>query len=216
MHFCRQHVPQGNVMARWKCPQCSRIYPVQPKSCPSCTKPGTHTVECPDCGKECKVPAMAAGKRGRCICGNVFRIEIPSATPSCDLSENTFRPNPTEPSANPTSKTNSGISLIVICSFASIGGCFGGVVGLFAAHYFALWGGFVLMGEPGSLARWSLVPGHMALIGSIFSITGGLVGWLFTIKFRPTRMQQWTICLFAFLICGNMVAVVLRTSLFSN
>lgn len=58
-------------------------------------------------------------------------------------------------------------------------GCF---VGFFAAHHFAFFGGFVLMGSPYSPARYSLVPGHMLLCGILFGIAGFGIGHLLTRK----------------------------------
>ncbi|MBL1321844.1 MAG: hypothetical protein COA63_012405 [Methylophaga sp.] len=48
----------------------------------------------------------------------------------------------------------------------------GCVLGYFSAHHFALWGGFVLIGEPYSPARDTLVPGHVLF----FAVTLGAIG----------------------------------------
>jgi len=52
----------------------------------------------------------------------------------------------------------------------------GGVVGYFAAHYFALWGGFALIGEPHSPARNSLVPGHVLFFATVLGAAGFIIG----------------------------------------
>jgi hypothetical protein len=53
-----------------------------------------------------------------------------------------------------------------------------GPVGYLSAHHFALYGGFVLMGKPGSPARQSLVPGHILLWALLLGGAGFLVGWV--------------------------------------
>jgi DNA-directed RNA polymerase subunit RPC12/RpoP len=63
----------------------------------------------------------------------------------------------------------------VSCSL--LGVALGCVVGNFAAHYFAFFGGFALMGEPFSPARYSLVPGHMLLCGILLGLAGFGIGW---------------------------------------
>jgi len=48
----------------------------------------------------------------------------------------------------------------------------GCVVGFYAAHHFAFYGGFVLFAEPYSPARHTLVPGHMLLCGILLGLAG--------------------------------------------
>lgn len=48
----------------------------------------------------------------------------------------------------------------------------GAMLGRYLAHEAPLFGGLNMMAEPGSPARQALVPGHVALLGTV----GGLVG----------------------------------------
>jgi hypothetical protein len=67
-------------------------------------------------------------------------------------------------------------AIVGICTVGGvIVGC---IVGFFAAHHFAFFGGFALIGEPYSPARDSLVPGHMLLCGILLGAAGFGVGWL--------------------------------------
>lgn len=62
---------------------------------------------------------------------------------------------------------------------AILGSAAGGVFGYFAAHYFALWGGLMLLGDPHSPARDKLVPGHAFLFAVVFGVCGFVIGrWL--------------------------------------
>jgi hypothetical protein len=53
-----------------------------------------------------------------------------------------------------------------------------GIIGFYAAHHFALWGGLALIGFPYSPARYSLVPGHVAVFSLVFTVFGMLPGVL--------------------------------------
>ena len=59
-----------------------------------------------------------------------------------------------------------------------IGVGLGVIVGYFAAHHFAFFGGFALLGEPYSPARNSLVPGHMLLCAILLGGAGVLIGFI--------------------------------------
>lgn len=57
------------------------------------------------------------------------------------------------------------------------GGLLGGVVGFLLAHYYPLWGGMaMMMGEPFSPARSSLVPGHVVVFFLVFGGIGYAIG----------------------------------------
>jgi predicted RNA-binding Zn-ribbon protein involved in translation (DUF1610 family) len=61
-------------------------------------------------------------------------------------------------------------------TIAGIGlGC---IVGYFSAHYFAIFGGFQLLGNPHSPARDQLVPGHMLLWALLLGVAGLGLGFL--------------------------------------
>ena len=61
-----------------------------------------------------------------------------------------------------------------------VGIAIGCIVGYFSAHYFPLWGGFVMLAEPHSPARNSLVPGHVLFYASVLGATGFIVGQYLT------------------------------------
>lgn len=61
-------------------------------------------------------------------------------------------------------------------SMAILGTLLGCVIGFYAAHHFAFFGGINLIGEPYSPARDSLVPGHMLLCGGVLGISGFGIG----------------------------------------
>lgn len=60
---------------------------------------------------------------------------------------------------------------------AILGIVIGSIVGYFAAHHFALWGGFVLIGAPYSPARNSLVPGHVLFFAVVLGAIGFAIGY---------------------------------------
>jgi hypothetical protein len=70
-------------------------------------------------------------------------------------------------------------SIRVPIVMAMMGIATGCLVGFFAAHYFAFFGGLALIGRPFSPARFSLVPGHMLLCGIILGAAGFAIGFLF-------------------------------------
>jgi hypothetical protein len=70
-------------------------------------------------------------------------------------------------------------SLLLPVLTTTIGIAAGCVVGYFAAHHFAFFGGFALIGQPYSPARSSLVPGHMLLCGLLLGTIGLGLGILF-------------------------------------
>ena len=55
----------------------------------------------------------------------------------------------------------------------------GCIVGYFAAHHFALWGGFALFGEPYSPACGSLVPGHVLFFATALGAIGFAIGYYY-------------------------------------
>jgi len=78
---------------------------------------------------------------------------------------------------------------IVLCLIGVIGGA---MAGQYLAHHAPLFGGINMMGEPGSPARQSLVPGHVALLGTLGGIAGLLLGVVrvLTAKPRSTPTKQ--------------------------
>jgi uncharacterized protein DUF4339 len=60
----------------------------------------------------------------------------------------------------------------------------GAIIGFFAAHHFAFFGGLALLGEPYSPARYSLVPGHILLCAGLLGLVGFVIGWLLTFSQR--------------------------------
>jgi hypothetical protein len=63
------------------------------------------------------------------------------------------------------------VTLTILGIFA---GC---VVGYFAAHHFALWGGLALLGQPYSPARSTLVPGHVGFFAVVLGVIGFAAGY---------------------------------------
>ena len=75
---------------------------------------------------------------------------------------------------NRQSATRPSFLLPIITTILGIAaGC---VIGFFAAHHFAFFGGVLLFGKPYSPARYTLVPGHMLLCGTILGAVGLGIG----------------------------------------
>jgi len=76
-------------------------------------------------------------------------------------------------------KSTTGISapIDMKLTLALLGVVIGCIVGYFAAHHFALWGGWVLLCEPYSRGRDSLVPGHVLFFAVALGAIGFAVGY---------------------------------------
>ena len=48
--------------------------------------------------------------------------------------------------------------------------------GFVAAHHFPFWGGIMMIGQPYSQARWSLVPGHALAFSIVPALVFGMLG----------------------------------------
>jgi hypothetical protein len=77
------------------------------------------------------------------------------------------------------------VNLLRRAIWTILGVLVGCLVGFFAAHHFAFFGGMALHGTPYSPARYALVPGHMLLCGILLGLAGFGIGW--TIDQRKYR-----------------------------
>jgi DNA-directed RNA polymerase subunit RPC12/RpoP len=158
--------PAGTVPAT--CPGCGRAIPLQPHEL-------SLTIECARCGTwfvPSAAPAPAAPE-------DVLE-EVPDAPTSACRSVSA--PAPVPMAECPAKEAAVGGRVACTLLGASMGGTLGAlvgcVVGIFAAHHFAFFGGFALIGEPYSPIRWELVPGHMLLCGILLGLFGTVAGGL--------------------------------------
>jgi predicted Zn finger-like uncharacterized protein len=133
-----------------------------------------YTQTCPNCQARFQIGNELYGRQVRCgSCGQVF-YALPPVPP--------VKPTPAPPEITPPqveerrpipSREPKPVPLIEVCLTQGIVGVIiGCVVGYFAAHHFAFFGGWALMGEPYSPARNSLVPGHMLLCALLLGAGG--------------------------------------------
>lgn len=87
--------------------------------------------------------------------------------------------------------------LIAITTFWGV--LLGCIVGFFSAHYFPVFGGFLMLGEPDSEWRNQLVPGHMLLFSFLLGIVGfvlglGIAGFIFGFFRKKKHIDNKLVC----------------------
>ena len=156
------------------------------------------TATCEHCNARCSVTPAHIGKVVLCPkCKNRFVVKLqansvdgpsPTAQPpvpppppiqNADFNQESVPQFVTRNKITVQKKiTAPELALPALTTTLGIGiGC---VTGYFAAHHFAFFGGFALLGQPYSPARSSLVPGHMLLCGILLGLLGLGLGVLFT------------------------------------
>ena len=160
----------------------------------------TDTATCEHCNARCRVTAAHIGKTVSCPkCKNRFVVRLqgtpvngpstpaqppvqpappPPPIENGDLSHETV-PQFVTRNKTTVQKKITGPSLALPAFTTTLGIGSGCVIGYFAAHHFAFFGGFALLGQPYSPARSSLVPGHMLLCGILLGLLGLGLGVLF-------------------------------------
>jgi hypothetical protein len=163
-----QRSPRMPAMIRFSCPVCQTVL-----TCPD--HGGGRKISCPDCGQRLLIPPSVQ-VRNKTVLGEPMP---PSELKSPETVRPPVRAQPKHYRAgyHAVSASQHFPHLAkVVCTSTGIGlGC---IVGYFSAHYFAIFGGFLLLGEPHSPARDQLVPGHMLLWALLLGVAGLGLGFL--------------------------------------
>ena len=153
------------------------------------------SVNCPYCNAKVLNDGTLAGQMVACpTCGRQFTTPIQGPVAPPLASETAVPPpppmqgataaqpfvqkKPRTPHQYNTPRLKRALMKYPMILYGIIGASAGCVVGYFAAHHFAFYGGFALIGEPYSPARSSLVPGHMLLCGVLLGAIGVLSGFI--------------------------------------
>jgi len=151
---------------------------------------------CSKCDKRIKAFARRAGRKTACPrCGQ--RLLIPSPARNRTLLGEARTGLNVKGVADEEATTEGVLNTfsrhIFKIAGTVIGLIAGPVVGYYSAHYFAIYGGFLLLGVPHSPARDQLVPGHVLLWTVIMCLVGfglGLLLDLFSEVVRNNRLPR--------------------------